>query len=409
MGMRLHIPVKQDAVTVPQPLAPAPFATLQRKCACGGSAGAAGGCDECNKKKKTLQRRAINAAGHATVPPIVHDVLRSPGEPLDATARAFMEPRFGHDFSRVRVHVDSRAAESARAVNALAYTVGRNVVFGAGQYSPGTAAGNSLLAHELTHVLQQSGGGEGLAALRVGSIDSPSEREADQVAKAVVLNQPSARPTLAQRSLVQRQPAPPAPSPAAACPAAKQSQKMSACVQVVVIANKDQSNPTTAPSLAAAQGIWGKCCIDLTASSGTTVNDSYYKILQESTGDAPTPEEAELFRAAGASSCIQVFVPELFLQGGKNGKDISGGGHTFDLGTAHPKIVIVEGAAPEVLAHEIGHAMGVAHVNTPTVMKPTNHYNVPNAAAVSAAECSKAKTGGVVVKKGGAKDCCMDY
>lgn len=91
------------------------------------------------------------------VPPIVHEVLRSSGQPLDASTRAFMEPRFGHDFSRVRVHTDARAAESAREVNALAYTVGRDVVFGKGQYALATGAGKQLLAHELVHTIQQDG------------------------------------------------------------------------------------------------------------------------------------------------------------------------------------------------------------------------------------------------------------
>ena len=70
--------------------------------------------------------------------------------------RAVMEPRFGHDFSQVRVHTGGRAAESAQAVNALAYTVGQDVVFGAGQYAPEMGTGKQLLAHELTHVLQQA-------------------------------------------------------------------------------------------------------------------------------------------------------------------------------------------------------------------------------------------------------------
>jgi len=82
--------------------------------------------------------------------------LRGGGQPLPETARAFFEPRFGHDFSRVRVHADVQAAESARALNAQAYTVGRDVVFGAGQYAPATADGRRLLAHELTHVVQQT-------------------------------------------------------------------------------------------------------------------------------------------------------------------------------------------------------------------------------------------------------------
>jgi hypothetical protein len=105
--------------------------------------------------EKRIQRKTIGDGQPLTAPPIVHEVLRSSGQPLDAATRGFMEPRFGHNFGHVRVHTDTRAAESARAVNALAYTVGRDVVFGAGRYEPGTAAGDRLLAHELTHVVQQ--------------------------------------------------------------------------------------------------------------------------------------------------------------------------------------------------------------------------------------------------------------
>ncbi len=93
-------------------------------------------------------------------PPIVHDVLRRPGRPLDLATRAVMEPRFGRDFSDVRVHTSQTAVESARAVNAAAYTVGRNVVFDAGRYQPETREGQRLLAHELTHVAQQAATGD---------------------------------------------------------------------------------------------------------------------------------------------------------------------------------------------------------------------------------------------------------
>jgi hypothetical protein len=94
----------------------------------------------------------------AEVPSIVQTTLNgSPGQPLDSMTRGFMESRFGHDFSKVRVHTDARAAESARAVNAQAYTVGHNVVFGSGLYAPESDAGRRLLAHELSHVLQQKG------------------------------------------------------------------------------------------------------------------------------------------------------------------------------------------------------------------------------------------------------------
>jgi predicted chitinase len=86
---------------------------------------------------------------------LVHETLASPGRPLDEATRSFMEPRFGQDFSGVRVHTESKAAESSKAVGALAYTFGQNIVFGSGQYAPQTDAGRHTLAHELTHVVQQ--------------------------------------------------------------------------------------------------------------------------------------------------------------------------------------------------------------------------------------------------------------
>src|SRR5437879_3171396 len=95
---------------------------LQRKCDCGQHTVAGGECEGCSKKHLSLQRVAANFEGEnrnsGSVPPIVHEVLRSPGQPLDTHSRAFMEPRFGHDFSSVRVHTGVQAAESAAAVNA---------------------------------------------------------------------------------------------------------------------------------------------------------------------------------------------------------------------------------------------------------------------------------------------------
>src|SRR5262249_48872991 len=116
---------------------------------------------------------------------IVHEALNSPGQPLDARTRAFFEPRFGYDFSSVRVHTDAKAAESARAVNALAYTVGRDVFFGAGQYAPNTAPGQKWLTHELTHVMQQRNASFASQA----SMSQPSdafEQEADRIADDVM-------------------------------------------------------------------------------------------------------------------------------------------------------------------------------------------------------------------------------
>lgn len=90
-----------------------------------------------------------------TIPDAVCEALRSPGQPLDASLRDAFEPRFGHDFSRVRIHADTRAAESARALGARAFTTGQDIVFGAGRYDPASRSGRTLIAHELAHVVQQ--------------------------------------------------------------------------------------------------------------------------------------------------------------------------------------------------------------------------------------------------------------
>lgn len=137
-----------------------PDSRLQRVCDCEGA------CSTCRTEQpdhehehERVQTKRVQAGemGQSAAPTIVHEVLRSPGQPLDGATRAFMEPRFGYDFSQVRVHTDSQAAESARGVRALAYTVGKHIVFAEGQHSPGSVAGQRLFAHELTHVVQQGG------------------------------------------------------------------------------------------------------------------------------------------------------------------------------------------------------------------------------------------------------------
>jgi len=115
----------------------------------------------------------------------VHEVLRSPGQALDPETRAFFEPRFGYDFSKVRVHTDARAAASAGVVDALAYTVGRDVVFGAGQYAPWSRAGQRLIAHELTHVIQQNRPVSTGQDLRIGDSSDQSGCGPEQAADAI--------------------------------------------------------------------------------------------------------------------------------------------------------------------------------------------------------------------------------
>ena len=176
--LQAQLPVNQpgdvyerEAAAVAAQMTPIPATSalrLQRTCACGGVTGPEGECEACRAKRLSLQRVATTQTAVSPVPPIVHDVLRSPGEPLDAATRAFFEPRFGYDFSQVRVHTGAKAAASAEAVNALAYTVGPNVVFGAHQYAPTTPAGRQLLAHEFVHTIQQ-----GTGSARPSAIGNP--------------------------------------------------------------------------------------------------------------------------------------------------------------------------------------------------------------------------------------------
>jgi hypothetical protein len=146
---------------------------VQRECAC------AGKCDNCKKKEQQLQRKTAGSVGHSEAPPIVHEVLSSPGTPLDSRTRGFFEQRFGYDFSRVRIFNDSAAANSARAVSAHAYTVGEKVVFDEGRYAPWTATGQRLLAHELAHVVQQAGGSRSVNSAQGKALRSSAARRAD--------------------------------------------------------------------------------------------------------------------------------------------------------------------------------------------------------------------------------------
>lgn len=163
--------------------------SLQRKCACGQHTVGGDDCSSCAKEKGSLQRSSLGSQTPSQVPPIVHDVLNSPGQPLDRSTRAFMEPRFGHDFSGVRVHTGQRADESARAVDASAYTVGQNIVFTTPMFRPAEPGGRRLLAHELTHVVQQGNGGAGSEGeLSIGAPNSSLEAEADRVAAGIMSN-----------------------------------------------------------------------------------------------------------------------------------------------------------------------------------------------------------------------------
>jgi outer membrane protein OmpA-like peptidoglycan-associated protein len=181
--------------------------SFQRKCACGGSSGSVGECEECRRKK--VQRRTekpeSEAARHPLAPSSVFEGLRSSWQPLDPSMQKVAKHRLGHDFGNVRVHTDSMAVASARSVNASAYTVGRDLVFNEGQYNPRTADGQRLLTHELVHVVQQHSVSSA-APLELDDPGSPAEVEAESISRTAGDRQPS-QPVDArvQRQQVQRQ------------------------------------------------------------------------------------------------------------------------------------------------------------------------------------------------------------
>jgi hypothetical protein len=204
--MGVTVQTKSSAIPVPA-TTPAPTNLLQRKCDCGGDSGVAGECEDCRKKRlagnfsglqtklevnqpgdsweeeadriaesvtsngvfrtdslKAIHQRPVvmrqtSHQGTAGIAPAsVENVVGSGGSPLDVATRGFMEAHFGYDFSRVRIHNDAGASKSAKDVHALAYTVGQHIVFKSDQYNPQTREGRRLLAHELTHTLQQDSG-----------------------------------------------------------------------------------------------------------------------------------------------------------------------------------------------------------------------------------------------------------
>jgi hypothetical protein len=173
---------------------PSPRSVLQRKCACGNHSD--GECSECKKEKDSMQRKAVRG-GAFTVPAATHEVVSSPGHPLDSQTRNRMERHFQRDFSHVRVHHDAQAAASAEAVHASAYTVGSHVVFGSGRYAPASRPGQELIAHELAHTVQQQIGHSG--------DHGTAEREADRAAHSIRTGTPVQISSAGAPDPVQRQ------------------------------------------------------------------------------------------------------------------------------------------------------------------------------------------------------------
>lgn len=165
---------------------------LQRRCACGNTVGEGGTGAECQQKQQlSLQHKTQGAKAGGEVPSIVHEVLNSPGQSLELETRTFMESRFEQDFGDIQVHDDAKAHDSAKAVNASAYTVKKNIVFGEGKYDPHSMLGQRLIAHELTHTIQQQQSEPAMqSSLNLAHNNTQQEQEAEDVANAVVQGQP---------------------------------------------------------------------------------------------------------------------------------------------------------------------------------------------------------------------------
>ena len=161
---------------------------IQRKCNCEGGAS----CPACEEEQvKGIHRKASSSSsgGDSSVP---SDLLRSvgPGQPLDASTRSFMESRFAYDFGGVRIHTGDDAARSAQSIQARAYTFHRDVVFDSGAYAPNSAEGRKLLAHELTHVVQQSRSANGSRLQRAADTTQTQQPSTQQQQQQQQQSQP---------------------------------------------------------------------------------------------------------------------------------------------------------------------------------------------------------------------------
>jgi outer membrane protein OmpA-like peptidoglycan-associated protein len=189
--------------------------SLQRKCACGKHTTAGGECDECRQQRLQSQRQATHRTEETGVPPVVHEALSMAGRPLDTDTRQTMEANLGQDLSQVRIHTDDKAADSAEAINAQAYTVGQDIVFGKGKFATSASEGQKLLAHELAHVTQQTSSDMGSATdkLTIGEASDTLEQEADKMADDVVSGEHQTDAAMMQTAvstapLIQRDPLP---------------------------------------------------------------------------------------------------------------------------------------------------------------------------------------------------------
>lgn len=340
--------------------AAAPAAILRRKCpTCEEQASPGGGGNSAQAE-----------ASADLAPPIVHEALQSKGEPLDSATLSRMGRNFGHDFSSVRVHHDGAAARSARAIAASAYTVGSDVVFAQGRYAPHTPGGTHLLAHELAHVIQQGSSARRVGGpIAMGSASDPAEQEADKAAAAANSGLQCNVSATVPRKL-QKQ------AELGGIPCALDAYRVdtrSIDLQPVVFrSSAADASPTGASwnrRFGPSNRIWNKLAVTFNALSTVTLTDATNKTR------GSTDAEANTIGALHSGAGIEIYMVD-------NPMTSSGGASTLSAGTASNIVMSDGGTSDTLLAHELGHVLGLGHPpadgDAGTIMDPSGSRDATN-------------------------------
>jgi hypothetical protein len=348
----------------PRPKTTTPLTTvrsglLQRACACGKqNAAGQGECADCSQKRESQSQRSALGSSPQTA-------LHSPGQPLDAGTRAYMEPRFGHDFSKVRIHADARAATSARSVNALAYTVGQDIVFGDGRYSPGSSAGRQLLAHELTHVVQQSGSRSAPQSnAPMSQAGDRAEREAESVSRTVLSGAPVPAITSPGQYSLQRQDGAGAGAGAPPAPPARKTIWVNVGFDSSASANEETMTKLR-NSIAVEKLAFFSCCFIRNTGCDVDVKTHYdwNRVNKPAPSDGDydsdiaadrTLKDKNLANISGPANGVKILVTESTLSQTWQGARIFPRANTGTTGILWNRAL----SALDTIAHESGHAAG---------------------------------------------------